>query len=666
MENINPEYEILELRKELHHHNYLYYVLNSPQISDYEFDMKMKRLMKLENRFPQFHDDNSPTQRVGSDINLEFTQVRHQYPMLSLGNTYSEGEITDFWNRVAKLLNEPFDIVCELKFDGTAIGITYEDGQLVQAVTRGDGVMGDDVTRNVKTIKSLPLKVNGNYPQKFEIRGEIFMPHDGFEAFNRVRIQNGETPFANPRNAASGSLKLQNSSQVAQRPLDCFLYFLMADELPSRFHFDNLKAAEDWGFKVSPHRKLCSSLNDIFDFIHYWDAQRAKLPYDIDGIVLKVNDLEQQKRLGFTAKTPRWAVSYKFKAERVVTRLVSVAYQVGRTGAVTPVANLEPVQLAGTVVKRASLHNADIVASLDLHEHDMVYVEKGGEIIPKIVGVNVDVRQSDARKVEFIGNCPECHTPLVRFDGEATHYCPNANHCPPQVKGRLEHFISRRAMNIEGIGSETIDLLYRNNLVESVADFYSLSYSDIVNLERMGDKSASNIIEGIRQSVNVPFERVLFALGIRYVGETVAKKLAGGMKSIDAVMNASFEQLIEIEEIGDKIAESIVSHFANAENRDVVAQLKNAGLMMQVEVKEKVSDVLDGKVVVISGTFSSYSRDEIKALVEQHGGKMSSSISSKTDFLIAGSNMGPAKLQKAEKLNINIISEDDFISLISI
>lgn len=661
----NPiEQEIITLRNELHRHNYLYYVLNNPEIEDVEFDRMMRRLSDLEASNPRFSDPNSPTQRVGSDINTEFQQVPHRFPMLSLGNTYSEGEIADFWNRTAKLLDNPFSIVCELKFDGTAIGLTYQNGTLVQALTRGDGVQGDDVTRNVKTIKTVPLQLHGSFPEYFEIRGEIFMPRKGFESFNNQRVDIGEAPFANPRNAAAGSLKLQNSSMVARRPLDCFLYYLLGNDLPSKLHSENLKAAASWGFQVSPHYKLCNSLDEVFDYINYWDTARFDLPYDIDGIVLKVNDINQQQQLGFTAKTPRWAVSYKFKAQRVLTRLLSVDFQVGRTGAVTPVANLEPVQLAGTVVKRASLHNADIIANLDLHDNDMVYVEKGGEIIPKIVGVESSQRSSGSRPVQFVDSCPECGTTLVRIDGEAAHYCPNANHCPPQVKGRLEHFIARRAMNIDGIGAETIDLLYRNKLVDNVAAFYRLSHSDLARLDRLGDKSATNIINGIEASKNVPFERVLFALGIRYVGETVAKKLASAMGSIDSIANSTYEQLIEIEEIGEKIAESIIQYFSNAENLRIIDELKRAGLQMESVRKEKKSDSLDGKTIVISGTFLLHSRDQIKEMIEMHGGKVGSSISTKTDFLVAGDNMGPAKLEKAGKLNIKIISEEEFLTLI--
>ena len=664
MDKTSVEQEINNLRAELHKHNNLYYVLNTPQISDYQFDQLMQRLLFLERQNPEYFDENSPSQRVGSDINMEFNQVQHTYPMLSLGNTYSEAEITDFYNRVSKQINEPFELVCELKFDGTAIGLIYHNGALQRAVTRGDGIVGDDVTRNVKTIRSIPLLLKGQYPENLEMRGEIFMPRAGFNKINTLRIENGEAPFANPRNAAAGSLKLQNSSMVAKRPLDCFLYYLLTDNQITNYHNQNLEKAQEWGFHISPHYRLCKSLNEVFEYISYWAHERETLPYDIDGIVLKVNNLDQQKRLGFTAKTPRWAISYKFKAEQVPTRLLSIDYQVGRTGAITPVANLEPVQLAGTIVKRASLHNADIIESLCLHEHDMVLVEKGGEIIPKIVGVQFDQRDVYSKKVEFVHVCPECRTELIRLPGEAAHYCPNSNHCPPQVKGRLEHFISRKAMNIDGIGSETIDLLYKNNLLVSVADFYNLKYDDLLRLDRMGEKSASNIIRGIQESKSISFERVLFALGIRYVGETVAKKLVSALRNINAIQSASMDKLLEIDEIGDKIAESIVSYFSNAENLQIIDALRSAGVQMTLAERENLSTRLSGKSFVISGTFQNFSRDQIKELIEVHGGTISSAISSKTDYLVAGSNMGPAKLQKAEKLNIPIISEDELLTII--
>ncbi|WP_439184591.1 NAD-dependent DNA ligase LigA [Carboxylicivirga taeanensis] len=661
--------EIQELRALLNHHNHQYYVLNEPQISDYEFDQLMQQLIELEQQHPEFADPNSPSQRVGSDINKEFEQVKHRYPMLSLGNTYNEGEIADFYNRISKqLIDEPFEIVCELKYDGTAIGLSYENGQLIRAVTRGDGVQGDDVTANVKTIRSIPLILNGDYPSSFEIRGEIFLPHKGFETLNQARNEAGEAPFANPRNAAAGSLKMQNSSLVAKRPLDCFLYYMLGDQLPSNLHAENLKKASQWGFKIPPHMKVCKTIDEVFEFINYWDTERKNLPYDIDGIVLKVNSLEQQRRLGFTAKSPRWAISYKFKAEQGYTQLKAVTFQVGRTGAVTPVANLNPVFLAGTTVQRASLHNADIINTLDLHENDMVYVEKGGEIIPKIVGVDETARQPGALKVQFIADCPECSTPLIRIDGEAAHYCPNAATCPPQVKGRIEHFISRKAMNIDGIGNETIDLLYRHEYIKNIADLYALTPQQLTGLQRMGDKSANNIVAGLEASKQVNFARVLFALGIRYVGETVAKKLASAFKTIENLMNADMEQLTEVDEIGERIAQSVMAYFANEENRELIKQLKHIGLQLELSDEEQAqhSTALEGLSFVVSGSFSSFSRDELKALIEKNGGKNLSGVSSKTNYLVAGDKIGPSKLAKAEKLNVSIISEDEFKQMINL
>ncbi len=666
MSNTDIAHEIEKLREELNQHNYRYYVLNSPVISDYEYDQMMHRLIELEESHPEFFDPASPTQRVGSDINLEFKQVRHKYPMLSLGNTYNEGEITDFYNRVAKTLDEPFEIVCELKYDGASISLTYENGLLVRGVTRGDGTRGDDVTANIKTIKSIPLKIKGDYPAEFEIRGEVYIPRDKFEEMNRERIDIGEEPFSNPRNTAAGSLKLQNSRQVAKRPLDCFLYYVLGEDLPSDKHAGNLEKARSWGFKIPKEYKVCKSLDEIFEFIHYWDTARHDLPYDIDGIVFKVNDLNQQKRLGFTAKNPRWAISYKFKAEQGYTKLLSVDFQVGRTGAVTPVANLEPVQLAGTIVKRASLHNADFIRSLDLHLGDMVYVEKGGEIIPKIVKVDVEARKPGAEPVKFITHCPECGTGLVRPEGEAAHYCPNSSSCPPQVKGRIEHFISRKAMNIDGLGAETIDLLYNVNLVKDISDLYSLHPMMLTPLERLGEKSARNIIRSIEESKKVPFPRVLFALGIRYVGETVAKKLAMAFKSIDRLEKATFEELVAVDEIGERIAQSVIEYFADEKNRAIIEKLKKAGLQFELseEDLQTTSDALSGKSIVISGVFAKHSRDEIKQLIEKNGGKNSSSISSKTDYLVAGDKIGPSKLAKAKKLGIPVISEDDLLNLI--
>ncbi len=666
MDHQEIELQIKNLRDQLNQYNHEYYVLNQPSISDYDFDQLLKQLIELEKANPQYSDPNSPTQRVGSDINKEFEQIKHQYPMLSLGNTYSEEEIKDFYTRIEKLIDDPFEIVCELKFDGTAIGLIYENGVLARAVTRGDGEQGDVVTENVKTIKSIPLKLIGDYPSNFEIRGEIFLPHKGFDKLNRDRVENGETPFANPRNAAAGSLKMQNSSLVAKRPLDCFLYYMLGENLPSTFHTENLEKARSWGFKIPTQIKLCKSIGEVMDFIHYWDQERQNLPFDIDGIVLKVNNIDQQKKLGFTAKSPRWATSFKFKAEQGYTKLESVTFQVGRTGAVTPVANLTPVYLAGTTVKRASLHNSDIISSLDLHENDMVYVEKGGEIIPKIVGVDESARKKDARKVEFITHCPECHTNLIKIEGEAAHYCPNSESCPPQVKGKIEHFISRKAMNIDGLGTETIDLMHKNGLIHNVADLYTLHPMQLLSLERMGDKSANNIISGIEASKEVPFSRVLFALGIRYVGETVAKKLANAFKSIDKLMNASFEELTEVDEIGERIAISIQQYFSTEKNKTLIEKLKSHKLQFQsIEDKSiEKTNHLNGMNFVVSGTFANFSRDELKSIIENNGGKNLSGVSSKTTYLVAGEKTGPSKLTKAEKLGVKIISEDDFMKLI--
>ncbi|MCU4155790.1 NAD-dependent DNA ligase LigA [Carboxylicivirga sp. A043] len=659
--------EIQELRERLHHHNHQYYVLNEPLISDFEFDQLLNQLIELEKQHPEFDDPNSPTQRVGSDLNKEFEQVKHVYPMLSLGNTYNEGEINDFYTRVSKqLMGTPFEIVCELKYDGTAIGLTYENGKLLRAVTRGDGVQGDDVTTNVKTIRSIPLQLKGDYPDRFEIRGEIFLPHKGFEKLNELRAEAGEAPFANPRNAAAGSLKMQNSAQVAKRPLDCYLYYMLGENLPSNLHSENLNKASEWGFKIPPHIKVCKSIEEVIAFINYWDEERRNLPFDIDGIVLKVNNIEQQRSLGFTAKSPRWAISYKFKAEQGYTKLKEVTFQVGRTGAVTPVANLEPVFLAGTTVQRASLHNADIINTLDLYEGDMVYVEKGGEIIPKIVGVDDSVRDTSANKIVFIHSCPECETPLIRIEGEAAHYCPNAESCPPQVKGRIEHFIARKAMNIDGLGIETIDLLYKNGFVKNVADLYELHPMQLSGLERMGTKSANNILEGLEASKQIIFARVLFALGIRYVGETVAKKLASAFKSIDNLMAATLEQLVEVDEIGERIAQSVVEYFEKEQNVQLIERLKTIGLQFQLSEEEQSqhSSKLEGLSFVVSGSFASFSRDELKSLIEKNGGKNLSGVSSKTNYLVAGDKIGPSKLAKAEKLKVNIISEEEFKQMI--
>ena len=665
---MTPKERIDWLRAELHRHNYNYYVMNAPEITDKEFDDLMHELQDLEKEHPEYADENSPTMRVGSDLNKNFTQVAHKYPMLSLGNTYSESEVTDFYERVKKALNEDFEICCELKYDGTSISLTYEDGKLVRAVTRGDGEKGDDVTDNVKTIRTIPLVLHGDYPSTFEIRGEILMPWESFEALNREREAREEPLFANPRNAASGTLKSQNSSVVAARKLDAYLYYLLGEDLPADGHYECLQKAAQWGFKISEHMKKARTLQEVFDYINYWDTERKNLPVATDGIVLKVNSLRQQKNLGYTAKSPRWAIAYKFQAERALTRLNKVSYQVGRTGAITPVANLDPVQLSGTVVKRASLHNADIIESLDLHIGDMVYVEKGGEIIPKITGVDTDARGILlGEKVKFITRCPECGTPLVRFEGEAAHYCPNETACPPQIKGKIEHFISRRAMNIDGLGPETVDMFYRLDLIKDAADLYHLTVDDIKDLDRMGQKSAENIVNGIAASRSVPFERVLFALGIRFVGETVAKKIARSFKSIDEVEQASLETLMSIDEIGEKIAQSIVSYFGNPLNRNLVERLKEAGLQFSRSEEDLsgYTDKLAGQSIVISGVFEHHSRDEYKEMIERNGGKNVGSISSKTSFILAGANMGPAKLEKAQKLGIRILSENEFLDLLA-
>lgn len=664
---MNAEQErILFLREELNRHNYNYYVLSNPTISDFEFDHLMKELQDLEKLHPELDDVNSPSRRVGSDLSVEFRQVKHQYPMLSLGNTYSQSDVADFFDRVKRGLGgAPFEIVCELKFDGTSISLIYEEGKLVRAVTRGDGEKGDDVTENVRTIRTIPLVLSGDgHPAMFEIRGEILMPWTSFEELNKKREAQEEQLFANPRNAASGTLKQQNSKIVAERKLDSYLYYLLGEDLPADTHYDNMQIAKSWGFKVSEHMRKCSSLQEVFDFIDYWDTERKNLPVATDGIVLKVNSIAQQNELGYTAKTPRWAIAYKFQAERACTRLNSVSYQVGRTGAITPVANLDPVQLSGTVVKRASLHNADFIENLDLHIGDMVYVEKGGEIIPKIVGVDMDARNNSGEKVCFIDVCPECGTKLVREEGEAAHYCPNESACPPQIKGKMEHFVSRKAMNIN-IGEESIDYFFKKGLLKNSADFYDLKESDLAGLERWGEQSAKNLVESVSESKNVPFERVLFALGIRFVGATTAKKLASELRCIEEIETASFERLVKVDEIGDRIALSILAYFRNPENVAFVDRLKAAGLQFAMnEADAPISDVLKGQTFVISGTFDRHSRDELKELIERFGGKNVSSISSKTDFLLAGANMGPAKLEKAQKLNIKMISESDFEKMI--
>ena len=664
---MNEIERIYQLRDELHRHNYNYYVLNAPEITDQEFDFLMRELQDLEEKHPECRDENSPTMRVGSDLNKNFQQVAHRYPMLSLANTYSEAEVADFYERVKKDLNEEFEVCCEMKFDGTSISLIYEDGKLVRAVTRGDGVKGDDVTDNVKTIRTIPLVLHGNnYPQEFEIRGEILMPWEVFEQLNKERESREESLFANPRNAASGTLKLQNSSVVASRKLDAYLYNLLGESLPCDGHYENMQVASTWGFKVSDIMRKCANLSDILEFIRYWDVERKNLPVATDGIVLKVNSFRQQRNLGNTAKSPRWAIAYKFQAERACTRLNKVTYQVGRTGAVTPVANLDPVQLAGTVVKRASLHNADIIEGLDLYVGDMVYVEKGGEIIPKIVGVDKDARFMIGDKVKFITHCPECGSLLVRYEGEAAHYCTNDTACPPQIKGKIEHFVSRKAMNIDSLGAETIDQFYQEGLIATIADLYSLKAPEIARLERMGKKSALNILDGIRASKEVPFERVLFALGIRFVGETTAKTLAKAFRTIDALKEATLEDLVQVDEIGARIAQSVMQYFADEKNLQVIERLREAGVQMQMEELDmsEFTDKLAGKSIVISGVFTHHSRDEYKNLIEKNGGKNVGSISKKTSFILAGENMGPSKLEKAEKLGIPIVSEDEFLQMI--
>lgn len=666
---MTPQERIAYLRSQLHHHNHNYYVLNMPEISDYEFDQLMRELQELEARYPELYDPTSPTMRVGSDLTKEFTQVEHKYPMLSLGNTYSFEEVTDFYNRVRKALgNEPFELCCEIKYDGVSISLTYEEGRLVRAVTRGDGVQGDDVTANVRTIQSIPLVLQGNdYPSEFEIRGEILMPWEQFDRLNREREAQEEPLFANPRNAASGTLKLQNSSVVASRKLDAYLYYMLGEELPDNGHYECLGHASKWGFKISPAMRKCHTLDEVFEYINYWDTERKNLPVATDGIVIKVNSLAQQRSLGYTAKVPRWAIAYKFQAEKAVTRLCEITYQVGRTGTVTPVANFEPVQLSGTMVKRATLHNADFMDNLDLHIGDMVYVEKGGEIIPKITAVDLTARSfMMGEKVRFITRCPECGTPLMRAEGEAAIFCPNDVSCPPQLKGRIEHFISRKAMNIDGLGAETVDLLYSVGLIHDAADLYQLRIPHISRLERMGYKSAENIVHSIERSREVPFERVLFAIGIRFVGETVAKKLARAFGSMERIENATFEELIAVDEIGEKIAQSILRFFSNEQCRTLVTRLKEAGLQMEIVVDESIerTDKLAGKSIVISGVFAQHSRGEYKSMIEQHGGTNVSSISGKTSFILAGRDMGPAKLEKAQKLGVPLVDEETFLKMI--
>ena len=664
---MSDEKRIYELRELLHKHNHNYYIKNAPEISDIEFDTLMRELQELEALHPELDDENSPTRRVGSDLTKEFVQVAHKYPMLSLGNTYSKAEVADFYDRVKRALNEDFEICCELKFDGTSISLTYENGKLVRAVTRGDGEKGDDVTANVKTIRSVPLVLSGNgYPESFEIRGEIPMPWEVFDELNAERSRQGEQLFANPRNAASGTIKLQDSSIVAKRRLDAFLYYMLGEELPADGHYENLQCAAQWGFKVSDATRKCKTLDEIYEFIDHFDVARKELPYATDGVVLKVNSLRQQRNLGYTSKSPRWAIAYKFQAERALTRLNEVTYQVGRTGVVTPVANLDPVQLSGTIVKRASLHNADIIEKLDLYIGDMVYVEKGGEIIPKITGVDIDARFLLGEKVTFATKCPVCGAQLVRSEGEAGYYCPNSGECPPQIKGRIEHFVSRDAMNIESIGPETVELLFSSGLIKNIADLYTLEANDLLLLPRMGTRSAENIVKNVQESLNVPFERVIFALGIRYVGATVAKRLARTFLTIENLMNATMESLVATDEIGERIAGSVIDFFANESNRELVERLRAAGLKFTLdkETTEGMTEKLKGKSIVISGVFEKHSRDEYKEMIERNGGKNVGSVSKATSFILAGANMGPSKLEKAQKLGVPLVSEDEFLAML--
>ncbi|WP_293872022.1 NAD-dependent DNA ligase LigA [Flavobacterium sp.] len=656
------------LREELNQHNHNYYVLDTPTISDFEFDQKLKQLQDLEKQHPEFYDDDSPTQRVGGTITKNFNTVVHDYRMYSLDNSYSKEDLIDWENRIQKVLgNVPLKYTCELKYDGASISITYENGKLKRAVTRGDGFQGDDVTSNIKTIKSIPLKLNGEYPTRFDIRGEIILPYEGFAKMNQELIEIGETPYSNPRNTASGSLKLQDSSEVAKRPLECLLYFIVGNNLNIKSQLEGLETARNWGFKVPKEAKLANSIEEVFEYIDYWDTHRHDLPYETDGVVIKVNDFHQQDELGYTAKSPRWAMAYKFKAEQVSTVLNSISYQVGRTGSITPVANLQPVQLAGTIVKRASLHNADQIEKLDIRVGDTVFVEKGGEIIPKIIAVDITNRKQDSQPTKYIIHCPECNSELIRTEGEANHYCPNFYGCPPQIIGRIHHFISRKAMDIEGLGGETVALLYNNGLVQNYADLYELTVEQILPLERMAQKSAENLVIGVHKSKEVSFERVLFALGIRYVGETVAKKLAKHYKTIDALQSASLMDLILVDEIGEKIAQSVIGFFENQENVKIIIRLKEYGV--QLELIEKfnpnATDKLFGKTFVVSGVFEKFSRDDLKKAIEDNGGKVGSSISAKTDFVLAGDNMGPAKLEKANQLKVSIISETDFLGMIS-
>lgn len=658
---------IKNLREELNQHNYHYYVLDQPTITDFEFDQKLKQLQELEAQNPDFFDENSPTQRVGGTITKKFETKLHDYRMYSLDNSYSKEDLLDWENRIQKVLgNVSIQYVCELKYDGASISITFENGKLLQAVTRGDGFQGDDVTNNIKTIKSIPLQLKGNYPDRFDIRGEIILPLEGFQKMNQELIEIGETPYSNPRNTASGSLKLQDSTEVAKRPLECLLYFIVGNNLSIQSQFESLEAARNWGFKVPKESILANNMEEVFTFINYWDTHRQNLPYETDGVVIKVNQFHQQDELGYTAKSPRWAMAYKFKAEQVSTHLNAITYQVGRTGSITPVANLEPVQLAGTIVKRASLHNADQIEKLDIRIGDVVFVEKGGEIIPKIVGIDLSKRSNNSHPLQYISNCPECHTQLERKEGEANHYCPNYYGCPPQIIGRIQHYITRKAMDIDGLGGETVALLFQNHLVKDYSDLYELSVEQIVPLERMAQKSAENLINGIEKSKEIPFERVLYALGIRYVGETVAKKLAKHYKSIDALQKASLMDLILVDEIGDKIAQSVLEFFENQDNLRIIKRLQEFGVQMELVEKHNpnATNRFEGKTFVVSGVFAQFSRDDLKQSIEDNGGKVGSSISSKTNFVIAGENMGPAKLEKANQLKIPILSEEDYIKML--
>jgi DNA ligase (NAD+) len=658
--------KIQNLRNELNQHNYNYYVLDNATISDYEFDIKLNELQKLEVQHPEFFDVNSPTQRVGGEVVKNFETIPHEYRMYSLDNSYSKQDLQDWENRIKKMIDGNVQYTCELKYDGASISLTYEKGLLVKALTRGDGFQGDNVTTNIRTIKSVPIQLKGDYPEKFDIRGEIVLPFEGFIKMNEDRIEIGEEPYRNPRNTASGSLKLQDSAEVAKRPLECLLYTVIGANLGINSQFESLVKARSWGFKVPIAAKVANSIDDVLEFIDYWNVHRHDLPYETDGVVVKVNNLQQQEELGYTAKAPRWAMAYKFKAERVSTKLNSITYQVGRTGAITPVANLEPVELAGTIVKRASLHNADQIEKLDIRVGDDVYVEKGGEIIPKILGVDLSKRPSDSKPTEYIAHCPECNTELVRQDGEAQHYCPNYNGCKPQIIGRIQHFISRKAMDIEGLGGETVALLVNKGLISNYSDLYELSKEQVIPLERMAEKSADNLIQGIEQSKRIPFERVLFAIGIRYVGETVAKKLAKHYKTIDAIANASEDELVNVDEIGVKIAKSVRAFFDSEENVLIINRLRSFGVQLEISAEQLIgqTDILKGQNIVISGVFESLSRDELKKLIEDNGGKLSSSISSKTSFIVAGDNMGPSKKKKAEDLNIIMINEHEFLQKI--